>query len=117
MRKIAYLIAVVLIAIAQIFPATSTEAVVDLEVDAISPAQTLAPHTEPSPIVNSCLDCLDVTLPDEDKLLRVCSPDNLADNPQDSNFCYADEWVWSCDPDGWCEFDEEEDPTGEGYDW
>jgi len=127
MKKLAYLIAVGLIAIAQIFPRARADEVVDLQVNAITPTQTLPaptlrvaePDTEPAttPVVETCLDCFGGAATDEDELLLLCSPDNLADNPQDADLCYSDELFWSCDPDGWCESDGFDDPTGEGYDW
>lgn len=73
------------------------------------------PNATPAP--DTCWDCLGNTLTDEETLLLVCSPDSLAENPQHREICYPDELFWSCDPDGWCESDGEDDPTGEGYDW
>lgn len=88
-----------------------------IQVEHVAPVPTLAPQTVPTPVVETRPDNPSGKVTDEDELLLLCSPDNLADNPQDSNLCYEDEWIWSCDPDGWCEFDEEDDPTGDGYDW
>ena len=88
-----------------------------IKVEYVAPAPTLAPRTEPTPIVETRPDNLGGEVADEDELLLVCSPEDLLGNPENLSTCYEDEWVWSCDPDGWCEHDEEDDPTGEGYDW
>jgi hypothetical protein len=110
------------------------------EAEVVAPVETLAPYVEPeatpvpdrclnpetssvdcfpnaTPVPDTCWDCLGNTLTDEETLLLVCSPESLAENPQHFETCYEDEWIYSCDPDGWCEFDEGDDPTGEGYDW
>ena len=88
-----------------------------IKVEYVAPVVTLAPYTEPTPVAGTHPDNLGGEVTDEDELLLVCSPEDLLDNPQNLSTCYEDEWVWSCDPDGWCEFDEFDDPTGEGYDW
>lgn len=103
-----------------------TQRTTAIEVDVVLPTQTVAPSVKPdstlipeqsTPVPSTCLDCGGDALTDEETLLLICSPESLEENPEYLAACYEDEWIWSCDPDGWCEFDGEDDPTGEGYDW
>jgi hypothetical protein len=66
------------------------------------------PSAEPSPSVdlsiNNCWDCDGSTMTEEEKLAAACTPAMLRANPQHLDLCFPDKYVWTCEPDGACEF-------------
>lgn len=71
--------------------------------------------TSPAP-VPECWDCEGSAMTEAEKLAAACSPAALAANPRHLGLCFPDRYVWTCDPDGTCEFRSPETDADNGLD-
>lgn len=80
------------------------------------PQPTVTETPAPSAAIDPCWDCDGSTTTWEDVKPQVCSAAGLAAHPQMLDECFPDQWEWTCDPDGTCEFRAPETNVDNGLD-